>query len=99
MACGESGGDVLAYEMKRTGADFVTAAKSLGAWIDDGKPIAPARPSPLSPRQALSVLAFEAYLVAVAGSNIAKGVKLTEADLVRVRVAAERLHRIAGVFQ
>lgn len=99
MACGESGGDVLAYEMKRTGADFVTAAKSLGAWVDDGKPLASVKPAPLSPRQALSVLGFEAYLVAIAGTNVARGVKLTETDLLRVRVAAERLHRIAGVYQ
>ena len=30
--CGAKGGDVLAAYMLMTGADFVTAAKSLGAW-------------------------------------------------------------------
>ena len=30
--CGASGGDVLAFHMRLTGVDFVTAAKELGAW-------------------------------------------------------------------
>ena len=33
MNCGESGGDVLAYEMKITGKEFVEAAKAIGAWV------------------------------------------------------------------
>lgn len=37
MSCGQKGGDVLAYEMKVTGADFVDAARALGAWIDDDR--------------------------------------------------------------
>ena len=32
MACGASGGDVLAFHMMRYGLSFVEAAKSLGAW-------------------------------------------------------------------
>jgi hypothetical protein len=32
MACGASGGDVLAYHMRRYGMRFVDAAKALGAW-------------------------------------------------------------------
>ncbi|WP_051278947.1 CHC2 zinc finger domain-containing protein [Chitinilyticum aquatile] len=32
MACGVHGGDVLAFEMQRTGCDFPTAAKCLNAW-------------------------------------------------------------------
>ena len=39
MSCGASGGDVLAFEMQLTGTDFVSAAKTLGAWIEDGKPV------------------------------------------------------------
>jgi hypothetical protein len=31
-SCGAKGGDVLAAYMLMTGADFVTAAKALGAW-------------------------------------------------------------------
>ncbi|WP_051304606.1 CHC2 zinc finger domain-containing protein [Chitinilyticum litopenaei] len=32
MACGVHGGDVLAFEMQRSGCDFPTAAKRLNAW-------------------------------------------------------------------
>ena len=66
MACDEKGGDVLAYEMAATGAEFVDAAKALGAWLDDGKPHTLQKPSPLSPRAALSVMGFEATFVAIA---------------------------------
>jgi hypothetical protein len=32
FACGARGGDVLAFEMRRSGADFKGAARALGAW-------------------------------------------------------------------
>jgi CHC2 zinc finger len=32
FACGARGGDVLAFEMLRSGADFKGAAQALGAW-------------------------------------------------------------------
>ena len=48
--CGARGGDVLAYHQATHGLEFVEAAKALGAWVDDGKPQAPHRPTPLSPR-------------------------------------------------
>ncbi len=53
--CGARGGDVLAYHQAEHGQDFTTAAKELGAWIDDGKP-APSRPTPLPARDALALL-------------------------------------------
>ena len=99
MACGEKGGDVLAYEMAITGAEFVDAAKAIGAWIDDGKPHAPQKPAPLPPRAALSVLAFESTLVAVAAGNVAHGVKLSDADRFRLLTAAGRVNRIAEAYQ
>jgi len=34
MACGASDGDVIAHLMKSTGADFVQAARTLGAWVE-----------------------------------------------------------------
>lgn len=98
MACGESGGDVLAYHLKLHGMEFVEAAKQLGAWVEDGRPQRPQRPTTLPPRAALEVIGFEATLVAVAASNIAKGVTLTDADRARVMVAAGRINRIAGEF-
>jgi len=99
MACGAKGGDVLAYEMQLTGAEFVDACKALGAWVDDGRAPVQHKPSPLSPRQALSVLAFESTLIAVAGGNLAHGHALTQGDLVRVLVAAGRINKLAEAFQ
>jgi CHC2 zinc finger len=32
FACGAHGGDVLAFEMVHSGADFKSAARALGAW-------------------------------------------------------------------
>ena len=98
MACGVHGGDVLAYEMQLTGADFVTAAKALGCWTDDGKPAIQSKPTPISARAALQALSFEALLVALEAARIAKGAQPTEADKARVLAASNRIIRIAEVF-
>jgi hypothetical protein len=58
-------GDVLAYEMQATGADFVDAARALGAWTDDGRTPGRATPKPFSAREALRVLADKANPTAV----------------------------------
>lgn len=97
--CGARGGDVLAYHMAAHGLGFIEAAKALGAWVDDGKPQAPHRPTPLSPRAALQVLAFEATLTAIAAGNLARGVALNDVDLQRLLVAVSRITRLAEVFQ
>lgn len=98
MSCGEKGGDVLAYEIKTCGRTFVDAAKALGCWVDDGRPYVPTKPTPLSPRQALSVMAFESTLAAVAAANVAHGLTLTDADRARLMVAANRINRLVEVF-
>ena len=98
MSCGEKGGDVLAYEIKAGGREFVDAAKALGCWVDDGRPPVQAKPTPLSPRLALSVLAFESTLTAVAAGNVANGVPLTDADRARLLVAANRINRLVEGF-
>jgi hypothetical protein len=98
MSCGEKGGDVLAYEIRSCGREFVDAAKSLGCWADDGRPPVATKPTPLSPRLALSVLAFESTLAAVAASNVAHGVTLTDADRERLMVAANRINRLMEAF-
>ena len=36
-ACGEGGGDVLAFQRRRYGQDFKTACKALGCWVE-GRP-------------------------------------------------------------
>lgn len=73
MSCGQSGGDVLAYHRQANGMEFVDAAKALGAWVEDGRPAQQHKPTPLSPRSALSAMAFEATLTAIAAGNIAHG--------------------------
>ena len=98
MSCGIHGGDVLAYEMQLTGADFVSAAKALGCWTDDGRPTVQSKPTPISARAALQALSFEALLVAVEAARISKGGKPTEADKARVLAASNRIIRIAEVF-
>ena len=99
MSCGEKGGDVLAYEIKDGGREFVDAAKALGCWVDDGRrPPVATKPTPLSPRLALSVIAFESTLAAVAAGNVANGVTLTDADRARLMVAANRINRLVEAF-
>ena len=99
MSCGAKGGDVLAYEMAATGVDFVTAAKALGAWVDDGKPEPRQKPAPLPPRAALEVLSFEATLAAVAAGNLAHGLALTAKDRTRLLTAANRINKLAEAYQ
>lgn len=96
--CGARGGDVLAYHMALHGLDFITAAKALGAWIDDGSPNKPHRPRPLPAIEAIRLLAFESNLTAIAAGNIANGVALTNIDLARVFVAAQRITKIQELF-
>ncbi|MDP2769463.1 MAG: CHC2 zinc finger domain-containing protein [Giesbergeria sp.] len=96
--CGARGGDVLAYHMAQHGLEFVEAAKALGAWVDDGKPVTQHKPAPLTPRQALEVLAVEANLVAIAAGNLAHGVELLKGDFDRLKQAANRINRLAEVF-
>ena len=99
MSCGAKGGDVLSYEMQAYGTDFVQAARALGCWLDDGKPQIQLKPFPLTPRQALSVMAFEATLAAVAAGNIAYGVRLNDTDRARLLRAANRINRLVEAFK
>lgn len=98
MSCGEKGGDVLAYEIRDSGLEFMDAAKGLGCWVDDGRPPVFTKPTPLSPRLALSVMAFESTLAAIAAGNMANGVTLTDADRARLMVAANRINRLVEAF-
>ncbi len=99
MSCGVKGGDVLAYELAITGADFIEGAKAVGAWVDDGRRHAPQKPTPLSPRDALSAMAFECTLAAVAAGNVAHGVALNDIDRHRLMKAAGRINLIVGAFK
>jgi len=99
MSCGQKGGDVLAFEMQSTGADFVEACKSIGAWADDGRTPAPAKPTPLPPRAALEALSFEAELVVIAAGNLAHGVQLTPTDTARILEAGKRIIKITEAYK
>ena len=97
--CDFKGGDVLAYHMRAHEVDFITAAKALGAWVDDGRPPPTYKPAPLPPRQALEVLAVEANLVFIAAGNLAHGVALTDIDRARLQTAAARIQAIARGYE
>jgi len=98
MSCNAKGGDVLAYHMAANYLDFVSAAKDLGAWQDDGKPSRDYRPKPIPAGQAISLLAFESHLTAIAAANLAHGVVLSDKDRSRLLVAAGRIQHIAQVY-
>ena len=98
MACGASGGDVLAYEMLAAGAEFIDACKALGCWVDDGQPAVQHKPTPMSPRAALQMLSFEAQLIVMEYARIANGAVPSEADKARTLLAANRITTIREVF-
>lgn len=91
--CGARGGDVVAYAMAADGLDFITAARELGCWQDDGKP-APSRPAGLSARAALELLRPAVYLVYVACCNAAQGVVLTNNDREKLADASAQILKI-----
>lgn len=81
MNCGVKGGDVLAFERERTGCSFETAARSLGAWIDDGrKPTMPVKPRDFSAREALEVVAHELKVIFIVISDARRGLTPSDAD-------------------
>ncbi len=96
MSCQEKGGDVLAYTMALHGLEFVDAARSLGAYVDDDKPHrGQSKPGGLSARAALEVLSFECLLTWTAAFNLANGHPLTADDLTRLHTAAVRIKTLA----
>lgn len=99
MACGVKGGDMLAYHMQAHGVEFVEAAKQIGAWVDDGKPVPTMKPSPLTSRQAIQVLEFESTLLAIEGCRIGNGVIPTADDMARLCKAANRITRLGEMFR
>lgn len=94
MSCGEKGGDVVAYEMQSTGAEFIDAAKALNAWTDDGQPHT-YKPSPVSARMMLEVVAFEVQIVSLIAADLANGKPISEVDKARLFEAASRITRVA----
>ena len=97
MACEIGGGDILAFEMLLSGCDFVTAAKRLGAWVDDGRP-APKKRTALSPRDAIALMVFETTVIGIEAARIARGHTPSQSDLDRLTQAIGRINHIARGF-
>lgn len=98
--CAAKGGDVLAFHMAHACTDFVTAAKALGCWVEDGKPRArPPRPAPLSARDALALLADDVHYAAIFMGNFLHGaVALTEDDHAAFLAATARVIQIRDLY-
>lgn len=91
--CG-SGGDLVSFEQWRSGADFPTAARALGAWVDD--PTAPPMPPPtrpagLSAADALQLLAADAESIAIEACRAAKLGRIEDAVKEHILAAAARI--------
>ena len=100
MACGEKGGDVLAYAMRKHGLGFVQAARSVGAYVDDGKPYSgTTKPTSLSARDAMQVVAFELMVAVIVIGDIRRGLIPSDADWTRFRDCAGRIEAIAREFR
>ena len=99
MSCGAKGGDVLAYEMQSTGAEFIQAAQELGAWVDDGRPPPTTKPAALPPRAALAALAHETSLLFIEAARMTRGYVPTPDDIARMGQAAGTIQLIAGDYQ
>lgn len=97
MACGVKGGDVLAYQMARYGQDFVSAARALGALVDDGKPYAwRDRPRRFSARDALEVIGLELGVCVVVIGDARAGLTPNDGDWRRFLEAAGLVEAIAA---
>jgi len=98
MNCGARGGDVVSYHMATYGLNFLEAAKQLGAWSGGEPSKGHIRPTALSPRDAICVLAFEGTIVAIADCRSAKGIQPSPEELERILVAVGRINHVAGLF-
>lgn len=99
MACGEKGGDVLAYAMRKHGMEFVEAARMLGAYVDDDRPHrGPVQAMTLSARDAMAVIAFELYVITLVIADIRKGVIPSDADWQRFLESAGRIIRLESEY-
>lgn len=99
MACGAKGGDVLAYAMQRHGLEFVEAARSLGAWLDDGKPQRHDKPRTLSAREAMELVAFDLQVLFVVLSDARRGLLPSDTDWQRFLERVGRVERLAGEYR
>jgi len=100
MACFEKGGDVLAFHMKLHGLDFVTAARELGALIDDGKPhTGPTRPKALPAREAMELAAMAMTIAWPVISDIRRGLVPSDVDWLAFLEAAGHVETLAMEYR
>ena len=98
--CAAKGGDVLAFHMAHASLDFVSAAKALGCWVEDGKPSTrPPRPDQLSPRDAITLMADDANYLAIFSSLLINQRPLTESDHAEALSAVARILKISEMFK
>jgi hypothetical protein len=97
MSCGEKGGDVLAYHQQANDLEFIDAAKALNAWADDGYQ-STYKPSPVSARTMLEVVALEVQIVALVAADLSKGITIADVDKARLFEAASRINKVAEVL-
>jgi CHC2 zinc finger len=100
MACGERGGDVLAYAMRAHGLEFVEAARMLGAFIDGQKPQGGTwKTTTLTARDAMEVVAYELLVALVVVSDIRRGVIPSDLDWTRFLEAVGRVEALAAEYR
>ncbi len=99
FSCGAKGGNIVDYAMQADGVDFVTACKSLGAWVDDGHPLTPKCPKPIPRNVAMVILEFETLLNRIEDMHFARYIVPTLETHNRLLVATERIEQITEVFK
>lgn len=99
MACQEKGGDLLSFEMKLHGLEFLDAARKLGALVDDGRGRAPDRPRTLSPRDAMEVIVAELAVLWIIVESLVRGVIPSDSDWQRFNVATGRIEALVMEYR
>ena len=100
MNCGVKGGDVLAYVMQLHGLDFVTAARSVGAYADDGQlHKGPAPAATLTARDAMQLAALEILVALLVMAGVRRGEIPSDDDWRRFIACASRLQLLAEEYR
>lgn len=99
MNCGASG-DLVKFVMERDGVDFVTAARTLGAYVDDGRDHRGQQaPAPLPARDAMELAARELLVAVVVISGIRAGKIPSDDDWLRFLDMANSVETLAMEYR
>lgn len=100
MACHAKGGDVLSYAMQRHCLDFIAAARSLGAYVDDGRTHRGAQtPATLGPRDAMQLMVSEVQLAFIVIADVMHGIVPSPDDWARFIACGARLIQLAEEYR